>query len=41
MRKEFAGANMELKDSINKAFILIRDQYEDYLNKTVIEQNDN
>lgn len=40
-RKEFAGANMELKDSINKAFILIRDQYEDYLNKTVIEQNDN
>jgi hypothetical protein len=38
-RKEFAGGNMSLKDEINKAFILIRDQYEDYLNKTVIEQN--
>ncbi len=42
-RKEFAGGNMELKDSINKAFILIRDQYEDYLNKNVLEtsKNDN
>ena len=40
-RKEFAGGNMELKDSINKAFILLRDQYEDYLNKNVIDTNDN
>ena len=38
-RKEYAGGNMELKDTINKAFILIRDQYEDYLNKTVFEND--
>ena len=36
--KEFAGGNMELKDSINKAFIVIRDQYEDYLNTAIYDQ---
>lgn len=40
-RKEYAGGNMELKDKINKAFILIRDQYEDYLKNTVILEQDN
>lgn len=34
---EFAGGNRELKNKINKAFILIRDQYEDYL-KTYIQK---
>lgn len=31
-KKEFAGGNMELKNKFNKAYILIRDQYADYLN---------
>ena len=30
-KKEYAGGNMELKDKFNKAFILIRQQYADYL----------
>ena len=33
-KKEFAGGNKELKDKINNAFITIRNQYSDYLNKT-------
>ena len=33
-QKEFAGGNTELKDKINNAFITIRNQYSDYLNKT-------
>ena len=39
-RKEFAGGNMELKDRINKAFILLRDQYEDYLKHTLVQDNE-
>ena len=41
-KKEYAGGNMELKNKYNKAFILIREQYADYLtkfsNKNTIEQ---
>ena len=32
-KKEYAGGNMDLKDKYNKAFILIREQYADYLTK--------
>ena len=32
-KKEYAGGNMELKDKFNKAYILLRQQYADYLNK--------
>jgi hypothetical protein len=32
-KKEYAGGNMELKNKFNKAFILIREQYADYLKK--------
>lgn len=31
IKKEYAGGNTEIKNLINKAFILLRDQYEEYL----------
>jgi len=32
-KKEYAGGNIELKNKYNKAYILIREQYADYLTK--------
>ena len=32
VKKEYAGGNSDEKEKINKAFITIRNQYEDYLN---------
>ena len=39
-KKEFAGGNKELKDKINNAFITIRNQYSDYLNKTKLNNKE-
>merc|ERR1711871_597817 len=39
-KKEYAGGNMELKNKYNKAYILIREQYADYLTKFKLNDND-
>ena len=39
LQKEFAGGNMELKNKINKAFIILRNQYSDYLTKSVTQNS--
>ena len=38
-KKEFSGGNNELKNQINKAYILLRNQYENFLANRSIEQN--